>query len=74
MSFNLPPRVVEWFLPIALASASLVASGYNAYQLNDKVLSNRVTAIETHFTDESKRLDHIQSQLDRLVEWALGHK
>lgn len=74
MSSSLTARAVEWLLPIAIATASLLASGYNAYERNDKALGNRITAIETHYADGDKRLDHIQSQVDKLVEWALGHK
>lgn len=61
---------------IALVLAGLSALGTVYIQMthNDKENAVRISALEAHRTDGDARIDHIQSQVDKLVEWALGHK
>ena len=66
------PTRGNWILPFVLLALGWLASGVVSYLHEDKSVTARVTAIETKQGDNYKRLDHIQSQVDRLVEWALG--
>ena len=64
------PWWVKAVMPIVLSS--LIAFGVSYY-----TLGNRVTALEAHRTDDSSRLDRIETKLDTLianVKWALGSK
>lgn len=61
----------QWLLPALIA---LAASALAGYYHNDKELSNRVTRVEQAQKDDHEAIQHTASQVDRLVEWALGHK
>lgn len=37
-------------------------------------INTRIERVETRQADQDQKIDHIQSQADKLVEWALGHK
>lgn len=63
-----------WVIPLIIALMSVVLSGVSAYTHNDKELTARITALESHRVDDKDKLDHIQVQVDKLVEWALGKK
>jgi hypothetical protein len=61
-------------LAIIIAVTSLLIAGMTAYSSNDKQIEHRLTAVETSHAADQAKIDHIQSQVDKLVEWALGHK
>lgn len=79
------PAVANWLIPFIVAAMTAIGSLYMANR-NDHVqaatqnqqtqteLANRVTALEAHRADDESKLDHLTSQVDKLVEWALGHK
>lgn len=74
------PRPSPW-LSLILAAVSLLAvlwaeSAHSASAESQATLAltSRVTSLEAHQVDSSDRLAHIQTQVDKLVEWALGHK
>lgn len=68
-----------WWLPIVL---SIVLSGVISFtrdcSRSDKATAERLTRLEQKVDDNDAtthdKIDHIQSQVDKLVEWALGHK
>lgn len=72
MQLSRIPTKRDWIIPFIIAGASMVMSAYATYTHNDRDLSNRVTALESHRQDDAQKLDHIQSQVDKLVDWALG--
>lgn len=41
---------------------------------DDKALGERVSAVEATQKGQNEQVNHIQTQVDKLVEWALGHK
>lgn len=59
---------------VILAGLSFLASFYVEYTHNDKATAQRVTALEVHQVDDNKKLEHIESQVDKLVDWALGKR
>lgn len=65
------PRKHPWWWGAAF-TAALSGIGFAGSQVWS--LSTRVTALEAHRDGDVGKLDHIQSQVDKLVEWALGHK
>lgn len=74
MSVYMHPSGGKWWIPIAIALTSLAISGYGEYAHNDKDLTSKVAALEAHRQDDKSQLTHIQTQVDKLVEWALGTK
>lgn len=72
MSVHIPSSSPKWWIPLVVAGASLLMTGYAEYTHNDRDISNRVTALESHRQDDAQKLDHIQAQVDKLVDWALG--
>lgn len=70
MRLTVSNQVAAWLIPLLLALISMIGSGVLAYQKTDA----RITALESHRSDDKDKLDHIQTQVDKLVEWALGHK
>jgi len=69
MSLSRIPWWASLLLPLIV---SLIVSGFAGYYSNDKQIESRVSALEAHRSDDASKLDHIQSQVDRLVQWALG--
>lgn len=67
---SVPPKY--WWIPLIIAGLSFALSGYAEYNRSDKDVSNRLTALETQRDSQQRQLDHIQSQVDKLVDWALG--
>lgn len=65
------PSGLSWGALI-LAGLSALGTLYLEYSHNDRELTQRVSALEQHKTDESSRLDRIENKVDKLVEWALG--
>lgn len=65
---------------IPVAGALWVNNRHEAVQAQTQqsttiqTLDSRVTAIEQHQKDEDQNISHLVSQVDKLVEWALGHK
>lgn len=73
-------RPLDWAVIIAaalsLAGTLYIEATHTDAEDHVKAMANehRITALEQSQADESKKVDHIQSQVDRLVEWALGSK
>ena len=65
---------LQWLVPLVVALCALFFSGWNNANRQTDELTQRVSALEAHQTDDSVKLDHVQTQVDKLVEWALGHK
>lgn len=78
-------HLADLIIPFVVAALTVIGSLYvsnrhetvqaqTQQQTNQTDLATRVSALEAHRTDDESKLDHIQSQVDKLVEWALGHK
>jgi hypothetical protein len=52
----------------------MLSAGSMEYSHNDKDLTARMSAVEANRSNDKGQLDHIQSQGDRLVEWAIDGK
>jgi hypothetical protein len=63
----------EW-VSIILAAASLLGFLWIESTHNDVANATRVATLEAHRVDDHEKLNHIEMQVDRLVEWAFGHK
>lgn len=61
----------QWLLPALIAAGLSLVAGYFH---NDKDLTSRVTAVETQQKNDHEAIVHTSEQVDKLVEWALGHK
>lgn len=61
----------QWLIPALIA---LMASALAGYFHNDKELTARVTAVEHDQRSDHESIIHTRDQVDKLVEWALGHK
>lgn len=59
---------------ILIALLSLVLSAYSGYSHNDKQIEHRLSVVETQQQNDGPRLERMENKLDKLVEWALGHK
>jgi hypothetical protein len=57
---------------IIISLLSLLCAGAAAYYNNDKQIEHRLSVVETKTDSDQHQLDHIQVQVDKLVEWALG--
>ena len=64
----------DTILALVLAGLSLLGTIYVQMTHNDRDNAQRISAIEAHQGDTGKRLDRMESKLDRLIEWALGTK
>lgn len=58
------------WLAFIISMLTALGSAY-AYSTH---LEQRITAVETRQADDAGHLKHIDDQVDRLVEWALGKK
>lgn len=73
-----------WATIIAAFLTGLLSLGMSAYIQathtdaadRQKVVDNehRLTAVESKQQADSEKVNHIQMQVDKLVEWALGSK
>lgn len=62
------------WLPLALAGLSMLGTLYASYTHTDKDNAQRLTALESHRSDDSSRLDRIEDKLDKLVYYLTGSK
>ena len=62
------PTKRDWIIPVGIAVMSMALSAYAAYSGNDKVLTSRVTAVETQQINDTRRLERIEDKVDRLLE------
>jgi len=56
------------WVTIVIALLSLVMSGYNGYNNNDRANVQRITAVEAKQTNSDQRLDRIENKLDQILE------
>ena len=68
------PSRADWVVPFIVAALSLALSGWVSYNNSNTDIDVRVSKLETQRLDDATKIDHIQTQVDKLVEWALGHK
>lgn len=68
LSFTVVP---EW-VAVLLSILAMLGTLYSGYAHADKESSIRLTTVETQQKDQDDKINHIQSQVDKLVEWAMG--
>lgn len=66
--------ILKWVGAAIVASLTALGTTYTTISSHDRDHESRISALEQARTDSNDRLDHIESQVDKLVEWALGHK
>lgn len=59
---------------LILAGLSLLGTLFIEFTHSDRENTGRISRLEAHREDDAIKIDHIQSQVDKLVEWALGKK
>jgi hypothetical protein len=74
---NRPP--MPWWVEIVatalLGTLGLMYANYHTEAAHtDQDLHARVSVIEATQKGQNDKVDHIQTQVDKLVEWALGKK
>lgn len=68
-----PP--MPWWIEILVAALlGLGSAVYVQTTHDDKALGERVATVEATQKGQAEKVTHIESQVDKLVEWALGHK
>lgn len=62
-----PP--VDWktYVPVIIAIASLMISGFLGYTNTDKAVASRITAVETQQRNDTGRLDRIENKVDEVL-------
>lgn len=60
------PSPVGWIISIIIAISSIVLSAYTSYNVNDKVLSGKVIALETQQKNDAQRMQSIDDTLLRI--------
>lgn len=69
------PKGLPWWIELVVAGLiSLGTAIYIQATHDDKALGERVSAVEATQKGQNDKVDHIQTQVDKLVEWALGKK
>lgn len=68
------PNMPWWVEILVAALLALGTAVYIQATHDDKDLGQRVSAVEATQKGQADKVDHIQTQVDKLVEWALGHK
>lgn len=69
-----PSILLPTWLTVALMALGMLGAAFTSYNSGQNKIATRVTALEAHQTDRDAKVDHIQEQVDRLVQWALGDK
>lgn len=76
---TLPKKSLAEWMTILIAVLSLLVSLYierthTDAQDHEKAMANehRITSVENKVDGQRQQVDHIQSQVDKLVDWALG--
>lgn len=64
--------IAQTSLALILAALSMFGTLWIEYTHNDKDNAQRITALEAHRADDQKQLDHIQEQVDKLVDRLVG--
>lgn len=59
-------------IAIIVSVISMLCAGAAAYYNNDKQIEHRLSVVEQSRSDDHENIAHIQKQVDKLVEWALG--
>lgn len=59
-------------LALFMAGLSMIGTLWMEFGHSDRELSQRVSGLEAHRNDDEKKIDHIQEQVDKLVQWAMG--
>lgn len=59
---------MKGWLTLLIAGAALLSSLFVEATHNDRSNAERITALESHRTDDSSRLDRIEAKLDRVLE------
>ena len=70
------PTKRDWlgpFVAIFLAFVTYAIAAYTSYSANDKVISNRVSVVETQQQNDGKRLERMEFKLDQVLS-ALGKR
>lgn len=59
---------MKTWLALLLAGFSALGTIYIQMTHDDKANASRISALEAHRDDDSAKIDHIQTQVDRLVD------
>lgn len=62
------------WIAIGLALLSLASTIYMQATHNDRENAQKISALESHRADDNSRLDRIESKLDHVIDWMVGHK
>ena len=60
---------LTWITTVAVAATGAIGTGYARLTQNDRDHNSRIAVLEAHRADDTAKLDHIQAQVDKLVEW-----
>ena len=60
------------FIALIMAGLSMIGTLWMEFGHNDREVAQRVSTLEAHRNDDEKKIDHIQEQVDKLVQWAMG--
>jgi hypothetical protein len=63
-----------WVVAVVIAILGYVATGFMAYNHEDKSVNSRLTALEVHQADDSSRLERVENKIDRMLEALTGKR
>lgn len=66
--------LIKWVGAALVASLTALGTTYTTISSHDRDHEARISSLEQSRTDTNDHIHHIESQVDKLVEWALGHK
>lgn len=66
--------IVPTWMGVLLTALTLIGMALSAYHTSDKAVEARLVKVETKQSAQDDKVDHIQMQVDKLVQWALGGK
>jgi len=65
---RLPSFFREWMFALFLFIAGILVTSVSGYFHNDKDIAQRVTIVETKVDNADRRLERMESKLDRIIE------
>jgi hypothetical protein len=63
------PNNLPWWIELVVAaSLTLLGTIYVEYTKNDRLDAERLTIVETKVKSQDEKVDHIQSQVDKIYD------
>jgi hypothetical protein len=64
----------QMLVAVALGLIGYIIAGYVGYNNTSSSITNRLTALEIHQSDNAERMQRVENKIDRLFEAMTGRK